>query len=123
MMRRPPRSTLFPYTTLFRSGETPAHHVSVHRPAGEPHAARDLHRPFHVHVVVAGAVVALAAGAALVFLPVPGRGIEGADGDPVGVLDHLDPHFRRITPVAPLHCHDLDLAPPDRKLAPPPSPP
>src|SRR5258705_2610470 len=23
MIRRPPRSTLFPYTTLFRSGETP----------------------------------------------------------------------------------------------------
>src|SRR5690348_18092776 len=27
MIRRPPRSTLFPYTTLFRSArETPAHH-------------------------------------------------------------------------------------------------
>src|SRR2546422_6085349 len=24
MIRRPPRSTLFPYTTLFRSGDTPA---------------------------------------------------------------------------------------------------
>ena len=24
MIRRPPRSTLFPYTTLFRSGEEPA---------------------------------------------------------------------------------------------------
>src|SRR2546425_1444965 len=31
MIRRPPRSTLFPYTTLFRSSE---HHVRVHG-AGE----------------------------------------------------------------------------------------
>src|SRR5437667_12716574 len=27
MIRRPPRSTLFPYTTLFRSGWQPAPHV------------------------------------------------------------------------------------------------
>src|SRR3712207_7622157 len=33
MIRRPPRSTLFPYTTLFRSG---ADHG---RDGGEPHAA------------------------------------------------------------------------------------
>src|SRR3712207_8108123 len=26
MIRRPPRSTLFPYTTLFRSGPPPHHH-------------------------------------------------------------------------------------------------
>src|SRR2546430_11635651 len=26
MIRRPPRSTLFPYTTLFRSGLEPGHH-------------------------------------------------------------------------------------------------
>src|SRR3712207_7342848 len=30
MIRRPPRSTLFPYTTLFRSGE----HVDEEHPAG-----------------------------------------------------------------------------------------
>src|SRR2546430_8833916 len=34
MIRRPPRSTLFPYTTLFRSGR------------GQDQAARDLPRPF-----------------------------------------------------------------------------
>src|SRR2546430_12406549 len=28
MIRRPPRSTLFPYTTLFRSGRTEHHHVA-----------------------------------------------------------------------------------------------
>src|SRR3712207_8714239 len=34
MIRRPPRSTLFPYTTLFRSDELVAHDVA--------HAAREL---------------------------------------------------------------------------------
>src|SRR5689334_23747427 len=33
MMRRPPRSTLFPYTTLFRSGRRP---VELRRPGGCP---------------------------------------------------------------------------------------
>src|SRR2546427_4564042 len=33
MIRRPPRSTLFPYTTLFRSGSAdPTHHYRVRRP-------------------------------------------------------------------------------------------
>src|SRR2546430_3744732 len=31
MIRRPPRSTLFPYTTLFRSRAGVAHHVAVRR--------------------------------------------------------------------------------------------
>src|SRR3712207_7316879 len=31
MIRRPPRSTLFPYTPLFRSGGSTALHVAVHR--------------------------------------------------------------------------------------------
>src|SRR5260221_9048320 len=44
MIRRPPRSTLFPYTTLFRSlGQT--HAVGRTREAGHlGHAAEDLHR-------------------------------------------------------------------------------
>src|SRR2546430_12752425 len=29
MIRRPPRSTLFPYTTLFRSGEVPAANMAA----------------------------------------------------------------------------------------------
>src|SRR6266487_6396752 len=33
MIRRPPRSTLFPYTTLFRSGRVP-------QPSGGKHAGR-----------------------------------------------------------------------------------
>src|SRR3712207_7195367 len=34
MIRRPPRSTLFPYTTLFRSG--PGSIITLNRMAGEP---------------------------------------------------------------------------------------
>src|SRR3712207_7399574 len=35
MIRRPPRSTLFPYTTLFRSSRTPAAHSAQVGPRGE----------------------------------------------------------------------------------------
>src|SRR2546430_8564709 len=34
MIRRPPRSTLFPYTTLFRSLGTPYHHMARVKKAG-----------------------------------------------------------------------------------------
>src|SRR2546430_4915545 len=37
MIRRPPRSTLFPYTTLFRSREEPAHSKAA---TGERRAVR-----------------------------------------------------------------------------------
>src|SRR2546427_6040365 len=47
MIRRPPRSTLFPYTTLFRSRRRPDLGVgdlsAIHGRAGAP-AARDRHR-------------------------------------------------------------------------------
>src|SRR3712207_8096833 len=36
MIRRPPRSTLFPYTTLFRSGAGRAHPAAVHLAALVP---------------------------------------------------------------------------------------
>src|SRR5207248_11523780 len=36
MLRRPPRPTLFPYTTLFRSHRAPAEHAPpLRRPAGD----------------------------------------------------------------------------------------
>src|SRR2546428_9388433 len=43
MIRRPPRSTLFPYTTLFRSGDPAGEHVHEHEvvvgaPGDEPPA-------------------------------------------------------------------------------------
>src|SRR2546422_4540512 len=45
MIRRPPRSTLFPYTTLFRSREVPVERGRVHpatqrAPRPEQHALR-----------------------------------------------------------------------------------
>src|SRR2546427_3173955 len=36
MIRRPPRSTLFPYTTLFRSGQGEGQHGARHQPARAP---------------------------------------------------------------------------------------
>src|SRR5256885_9470350 len=42
MIRRPPRSTLFPYTTLFRSRSAPAH-SEVSPPARSPW------QPYHYH--------------------------------------------------------------------------
>src|SRR2546422_8407657 len=44
MIRRPPRSTLFPYTTLFRS---PAASRSEPRPRRRAAARRDRRRPRH----------------------------------------------------------------------------
>src|SRR4051794_41744653 len=40
MIRRPPRSTLFPYTTLFRSGFAAGEKVRVSVHAGAAHATR-----------------------------------------------------------------------------------
>src|SRR3989442_6441528 len=42
MIRRPPRSTLFPYTTLFRSQRPPAQGDRRDRPRGGP-ARREVH--------------------------------------------------------------------------------
>src|SRR3712207_8612772 len=36
MIRRPPRSTLFPYTTLFRSAEAPLHQRQARQAPREP---------------------------------------------------------------------------------------
>src|SRR5689334_24707991 len=44
MIRRPPRSTLFPYTTLFRSPERDVAAVLVHPAARQAPAAVDLRR-------------------------------------------------------------------------------
>src|SRR5258708_10807058 len=57
MIRRPPRSTLFPYTTLFRSAE-PLHHVGArergandkpHARSREPRVERRQHRRSEEH--------------------------------------------------------------------------
>src|SRR2546422_5871945 len=53
MIRRPPRSTLFPYTTLFRSVErilSPRHHV-LGRSSGEEAIEAIKREPFDVAIV------------------------------------------------------------------------
>src|SRR3712207_9259167 len=49
MIRRPPRSTLFPYTTLFRSCREPGQLLGEHGHALPPRArhARDVRAPEH----------------------------------------------------------------------------
>src|SRR3712207_7549319 len=70
MIRRPPRSTLFPYTTLFRSRQLDEHHVrqfmlSMVSDADGRHVTFDAHpfvrlrvlqagRNFRTHKIVAG---------------------------------------------------------------------
>src|SRR3989442_9383790 len=46
MIRRPPRSTLFPYTTLFRSPCEHAEREPRHLPGIHPRASRVDHPPF-----------------------------------------------------------------------------
>src|SRR3712207_8185391 len=52
MIRRPPRSTLFPYTTLFRSVRTPSNQESRMERDGEEHCriigGVDTHKDLHV---------------------------------------------------------------------------
>src|SRR3712207_8958703 len=62
MIRRPPRSTLFPYTTLFRSHR----HASARDRDGDRLVAEDLARLEHHLALLVGVVVAVgeAAGAA-----------------------------------------------------------
>src|SRR3712207_8587655 len=50
MIRRPPRSTLFPYTTLFRSGRT-AHGELVHVRAADEHCVGGLQLGHYRRVV------------------------------------------------------------------------
>src|SRR5258708_12904361 len=44
MIRRPPRSTLFPYTTLFRSRRRPRRRDALGARLRLPHRRRDRHR-------------------------------------------------------------------------------
>src|SRR3712207_7731791 len=74
MIRRPPRSTLFPYTTLFRSG---VHHRDAADPVGTEavdHRVVDLHAPGRLDVDVdVGQLVAQRREKALHQQPVADR--------------------------------------------------
>src|SRR3989449_11384173 len=112
MIRRPPRSTLFPYTTLFRShvaAEARRFHFSVHRLADEFDARGHVHRELHHHVVLARAHVPALAGPALVRPAALAR-IYGADRDAALVLHHLDLYVVGIAALGALRRGDLGLA-------------
>src|SRR2546429_9670633 len=59
MIRRPPRSTLFPYTTLFRSprgdqpGESSADQAQMNRHLCRVRAGKKIHRPHDVQKMLA----------------------------------------------------------------------
>src|SRR2546427_8831874 len=58
MIRRPPRSTLFPYTTLFRSVVAPGHLVAGRGPAAGPDPAAAHRRAVVAHLAEAGQLLA-----------------------------------------------------------------
>src|SRR5260370_20803992 len=80
MIRRPPRSTLFPYTTLFRSPSRGSMHVEVHRaPLSRLFEGRALRRDYR-HQFVPGfdkrcSSFVLEAGVPRGAVPPPPRGI------------------------------------------------
>src|SRR2546429_1363103 len=81
MIRRPPRSTLFPYTTLFRSA-----HLRIHRHATRDHAAAGAGAflPI-VHVILlegAGRAETANTGQADRFLDMRRGGLVGVDPGP-----------------------------------------
>src|SRR5467141_2559100 len=92
MIRRPPSSTLFPYTTLFRSLQICARAVRE-RIAGEvPDHRAQLGRDVEAEAVVDGPDAAVGAEQAVAALAVGvvGDEIEGADaGEPLAVLRRL----------------------------------
>src|SRR2546430_13423781 len=81
MIRRPPRSTLFPYTTLFRS-------VAVGRARGAGGGAGAFHRR---------------EGLGHGGLPEPGGLGQGAGGDPVGVFGERAGEDRKSTRLNSSH--------------------
>src|SRR2546430_13776253 len=81
MIRRPPRSTLFPYTTLFRSrGTTRTRRASPARPRSPPPRRRSRSRKRNPSVVTAQDVREAAAGLVGVAVRTPLRFVEPLDG-------------------------------------------
>src|SRR5256885_13320371 len=81
MIRRPPRSTLFPYTTLFRSDH--AGHAALAQAAGHAAAKQLAQRPavqFVVEVPGAAYLVKAHEHDGLAQLPGPLQAVEGDEG-------------------------------------------
>src|SRR2546427_9874128 len=92
MTRRPPRSTLFPYTTLFRSPRLPE----------DPHARRHADGKVDGHVVVSHVHVTVIACFTRILTAAVAR-VHGADRDPAFVLHDLDLHLVGVALARALH--------------------
>src|SRR3712207_2161318 len=93
MIRRPPRSTLFPYTTLFRSWLQPDVVDGVGRVAAKARS-RGVSLAIHTHVNHAASVTPLVAAAARAMLDAGVRDVRnqgvllnGVNADPEALLD------------------------------------
>src|SRR3989442_13730849 len=114
MIRRPPRSTLFPYTTLFRSPLQRGHHLfdpGELDPRAAPGPAPGNFQRVQLLPVGVGDVV----GLALADEPLGGPGI-GLGGPPPPALgptfDHARPGFRPVGPVSADDARGPALDPP-----------
>src|SRR3712207_8316944 len=97
MIRRPPRSTLFPYTTLFRSGRAGAGGAVMRLGADQTTRAERrvrlaglvrLLRPYRGRVILTFVAMLIATGAALVPPYLAGRAIDdGIRAKDVGFLE------------------------------------
>src|SRR3989441_8802003 len=92
MIRRPPRSTLFPYTTLFRSLEPPvSEELGIIRGHHDRRAVHDRGEPFHLALAVEHEVAGVIRGP----LQRPGAVIHlllvGLAGDPEVLDAGVDP--------------------------------
>src|SRR5207249_3070223 len=85
-------------------------HITVHGGADEAHARGHVDRELNANVVIVGVIVTLAVLATVRFPP-PARRVDGADGHPVAMLQHLDLHLLGIAPPGSLHRRDLDVGP------------
>src|SRR2546427_6870648 len=100
MTRRPPRSTLFPYTTLFRSPRLPE----------DPHARRHADGKVDGHVVVSHVHVTVIACFTRILTAAVAR-VHGADRDPAFVLHDLDLHLVGVALARALHGGYPDVPP------------
>src|ERR1035438_10471291 len=108
MIRRPPRSTLFPYTTLFRS----VHGVIAAKSEFLDELAR-VHHAHHAGALIAGAapIDVAVLHLALVRIPAPFFRVAHADGIGVGV--HHDHGLSRADPPQNIsHAIDADFVEP-----------
>src|SRR5256885_2922263 len=97
MIRRPPRSTLFPYTTLFRSLAAPGAPVGARRITRATAAPRWVGLPRGVVLAGVAVVVALAGWAVL------GRGRARTGGAPGGGLDPRHVAVLYLEDLSPKH--------------------